>query len=103
MGTLYAAKHVRLKNLVALKVLRGSHVGTPESVGRFHREMEAIGKLNHPNIVRALDAGEEEGVNYLVMEMVQGLDLKRLVSRLGPLSISDRPPTDGSASTSASA
>jgi WD40 repeat protein len=56
---------------------------------RFEREMEAIGAVDHPNIVRAMHAGEAEGTPYLVVEYVDGLDLSELAARLGPLPIAD--------------
>ena len=49
--------------------------------------MEAIGRLNHNNIVRATDAGEADGVHYLVMELIDGIDLARLVRLAGPLPV----------------
>lgn len=89
MGTVYKALHARLKRIVALKVLSADRVRDRRAVARFEREMEAVGKLEHPNIVRALDAGEHEGTHYLVMEYVDGLDLSQLAKRRGPLPIAD--------------
>jgi serine/threonine protein kinase len=60
---------------------------SPESVARFNREMKAVGKLDHPHIVRATDAGEADGTHYLVMEFVEGIDLAELLKRNGPLPI----------------
>jgi serine/threonine protein kinase len=51
--------------------------------------MRAIGRLDHPHIVRAMDAGEEGGLHFLVMEYVKGVDLSRLARRIGPLPIAD--------------
>jgi uncharacterized protein (TIGR03067 family) len=59
------------------------------AVARFEREMKAIGRLDHPNIVRAYDAREIEGKPVLIMEYVEGLDLGKLVRRLGPLPVAD--------------
>ena len=89
MGNVYRATHTKLKRTVALKVLPSRRWSNTLAVSRFEREMEAIGTLDHPNIVRASDAGEDQGMHYLVMEYVDGLDLARLVSRLGPLSPGD--------------
>ena len=58
-------------------------------MNRFHREMEAVGRLDHPNIVRAYDAGEAEGQFFLVMEFVDGANLSLLVRSGGPLDIAD--------------
>ncbi len=89
MGTVHRAVHVRLKRPVAVKLLPAERMLNPDAVERFHREMEAIGKLDHPNIVRATDAGEADQVHYLVMELVEGIDLAALVRKLGPLGIAD--------------
>ena len=87
MGAVYRALHGRLKKEVALKILPPGHSADPHSVSRFEREMEAIGRLNHDNIVRATDAGEADGVHYLVMELIDGIDLARLVRLTGPLPV----------------
>ncbi len=89
MGTVYKALHSRLKRIVALKVLADHRLGDPAAVDRFSREMQAVGKLAHPNIVRALDAGEAEGRHYLVMEYIDGIDLSRLSRRCGPLPVAE--------------
>src|SRR5690606_24353240 len=85
MGTVYRARHLRLEKQVALKVLPASLLKDSVAVGRFEREMRAVGKLSHPNIVAAHDAGDFQGTHYLVMELVEGIDLSRLSHRLGPL------------------
>ena len=89
MGTVYKARHQRLKRLVALKVLPQDRTRDKRAVARFEREMEAVGKLEHANVVRALDAGEHDGTHYLVMEYVDGLDLSQVVKRCGPLKVAD--------------
>ncbi len=89
MGTLYRAVHTRLKRYVAVKMLAARQMHNSSAVSRFMREMEAVGKLEHPNIVRALDAGQQDGLHYLVMELVDGLDLRQIVRRIGPLSVTD--------------
>lgn len=89
MGTVYKALHTRLKRPVALKVLRTRRLPRPESVTRFQREIEAVGRLDHPHIVRAHDAGEAEGCHFLVMELLDGSDLSRLVRSHGPLPVAD--------------
>ena len=89
MGTVYKANHVRLKRVVAVKLLAAHRRGDPHAVPRFLREMEAVGKLDHPNIVRAMDAGEADGKYYLAMELIEGTDLKNLVRHRGPLAVAD--------------
>jgi CubicO group peptidase (beta-lactamase class C family)/tRNA A-37 threonylcarbamoyl transferase component Bud32 len=87
MGAVYRALHSRLEKIVALKTLPSERMCNPDAVARFAREMKAVGKLNHPNIVQATDAGEVGGTHFLVMEFVEGTDLATAVSRLGPLPI----------------
>jgi serine/threonine protein kinase len=89
MGAVYKAVHPKLKRTVAIKVLPARRMKNAASILRFEREMEAIGALNHPNIVTAHDAGEDAGMHYLVMEYVDGLDLSTLVRRVGPLAPAD--------------
>jgi serine/threonine protein kinase len=89
MGTVYKALHTRMNRLVALKMLPAERVAHAPSVARFAREIEAVGKLDHPNIVRAFDAGEDDEMHYLVMELVDGVDLHRLVKQVGPLTITN--------------
>lgn len=75
MGTVYRALHTKLDKTVAVKVLPADKLQDERAVARFEREMKAVGKLEHPNIVRALDAREVDGRHFLVMEYVAGLDL----------------------------
>ena len=79
MGIVYKAKHKLLQQTVAVKVLSQALLDDVQAVGRFRREMQLIGSLVHPNIVRALNAGETEGMHYLAMEFVDGISLQKLV------------------------
>ncbi len=89
MGAVYKARHTRLDKIVAVKVLPADRMKDASAVARFEREMRAVGKLDHANIVRAMDAGEVDGMHFLVMEYVKGMDLSQLSKQLGPLSIPD--------------
>lgn len=89
MGTVYKAEHTRLRRDVAIKLLPLERSQSPGTVARFDREMQAVGGLDHPNIVRAFDAGEHEGRHFLVMEFVPGCDASQLVDRDGPLPIAE--------------
>jgi serine/threonine protein kinase len=89
MGTVYQAEHVQLGKVVALKVLSPERLGKSHASERFMREIQAIGRLDHPHIVRATDAREAEGVHFLVMEYVEGIDLHHLVHTRGPLPLAD--------------
>jgi serine/threonine protein kinase len=85
MGEVYRAFHENLGKWVAIKLVRRDRVSDPQVGARLRREMKAGGLLDHPNIVRVTDAGEEGGILYLVMELVEGLDLAKLVRQMGPL------------------
>jgi hypothetical protein len=87
MGLVFKARHRRMKRIVALKVLPPSYARNVGAVNRFQREVEAVARLGHPNIVAALDAGEYGGLHYLVMEFVDGRDLACLVAQRGPLPV----------------
>ena len=89
MGSVYKALHVDLDKVVALKVLPQDRLTDEAAIARFRREMKAVGKLSHPNIVQATDAGEEDGMHYLVMELVDGIDLSKFVRQNGPLPVAD--------------
>jgi serine/threonine protein kinase len=78
-GTVFKARHTQLKRTVALKVLFPYRVTLQGGLDRFRREMEALGLLSHPHIVRATDAGEANGYYYLAMEYVDGIDLGRVL------------------------
>lgn len=88
-GNVYLALHTRLDKHVAIKLLRPDRVHDPQAIARFQREMRAAGKLEHPNIVRADNAGEERGLHFLVMEYVDGIDLAALLRVHGPLFVPD--------------
>ncbi len=89
MGEVYKARHRRLDKLVALKLLPAGSQGSREAAARFQREMKAIGALDHPNVVEAHDAGEQSGVVYLAMKLIDGVDLERLVKERGPMPIAE--------------
>jgi serine/threonine protein kinase len=85
MGQVYRAKHRRMGREVCLKVLRSSGRRSPEIVERFRREIKAISSLDHPNFVIAHDADEADGIQFLVMEFVEGQDLAQLMVEEGPM------------------
>ena len=87
MADVYLAKDLILDGEeVAVKVLRTNYQTDPIAVARFQREARAMADLDHPHIVRITDIGEEEGQQYLAMEYVAGLDLKRYIKEHYPLS-----------------
>jgi serine/threonine protein kinase/DNA-binding response OmpR family regulator len=89
MGTVYKARHRRMKRVVAIKVLTRTASQSDKFVQRFQREVEAVARLSHPNIVMAHDADEAEAGHFLVMEFVNGRDLASAVKAAGPLPIPD--------------
>ncbi|MFH1718811.1 MAG: serine/threonine-protein kinase [Planctomycetota bacterium] len=72
MAVVYKGKQLSLDRMVAIKVLPKRFSENPEYVERFYKEGQAAGKLNHPNIVQAIDVGEAGGYHYFVMEYVEG-------------------------------
>jgi serine/threonine protein kinase len=75
MAVVYKARQLSLNRIVAIKVLPKRFSENPEYVERFYKEGQAAGKLNHPNIVQAVDVGEAGGYHYFVMEYVEGKTL----------------------------
>jgi eukaryotic-like serine/threonine-protein kinase len=84
MGEVYKARDTRLDRTVAVKVLPASAAADPDRRARLEREARAISSLNHPNICALFDVGNQDGVEYLVMEFLEGESLARRVTK-GPL------------------
>ncbi|MCP4610285.1 MAG: serine/threonine protein kinase [Planctomycetes bacterium] len=72
MAVVYKARQLSLNRMVAIKILPKRFTENPEYVERFYKEGQAAGRLNHPNIVQAIDVGEAGGYHYFVMEYVEG-------------------------------
>ena len=89
MGRVYKALHTKLDRVVAVKVLPRGRVGDRQAIARFEREMKAVGRLAHPNIVQAYDAREIDDTPVLIMEFVDGLDLAEIVRRVGPVPVAE--------------
>ena len=87
MGQVLKAKHRTMDRIVALKMLPARAMKSSQMVKRFHREVRAAAKLEHPNIVTAYDADEHQGIHYLVMQYVDGKDLADVVAERGPLPV----------------
>lgn len=94
MGVVFLAEHIRMRNLVAIKILAETFEPQKTLVPRFYAETRAIAKLKHPNIVAAIDCGEvsapDEGaraLHYFVMEYVRGKDLESIVTEDGPMDV----------------
>lgn len=87
MGVVYRATHRDTAEDVAVKILAPSLAQDPEYVARFFREAGAAGQINHPNVVRVLESGEQDGNHFLVMEFVKGETLEEIMEREGRLSL----------------
>ncbi|HBL48456.1 MAG TPA: hypothetical protein DDZ90_34250, partial [Planctomycetaceae bacterium] len=87
MGVVYKAIHARLKKQVVLKLLLNNQWDNATQTQRFYREMELVGQLDHPNIVKATDAGEANETCFLVMEYLSGHDLKTILKSEKKISI----------------
>jgi eukaryotic-like serine/threonine-protein kinase len=88
MGDVFRARDARLDRVVAIKVLPERTAGSADMKERFQREAKAISSLNHPNICTLFDIGEEEGLDYLVMEHLEGETLAERLTK-GPLPIGE--------------
>ncbi|HJT34466.1 MAG TPA: protein kinase [Pirellulales bacterium] len=85
MSSVFLAEHEVMRRRVAIKVLPKTRVHDSSYLARFHREARAVAALDHPNIMRAFDVDHDGDIHYLVMEYIEGSDLKSLVEREGPL------------------
>ncbi len=85
MGRVYLAKDVRLNRRVALKILSQERMNNPRAIARFQREAKVGAQLQHENLVRVYDAGEANGVCYLVMEYIEGKNVGQLIGELGAI------------------
>jgi serine/threonine protein kinase len=83
MGVVYRAHDERLDRDVAIKVLPEEVAADPDRVHRFEREAKAVAQLDHPNILAIHDLGTDHGVSYAVMELLKGVSLREVISRIG--------------------
>jgi serine/threonine protein kinase len=85
MATIYRGRDMRMDRVVAIKVLRDVYNTNPKFVARFQREAKAASALHHPNIVQVYDYGQTNDNYYIVMELVEGTDLRRYLRSRGVL------------------
>jgi serine/threonine protein kinase len=85
MGRVYRAHHVMMDRVVALKIIAPEIASNDRVVARFQREMKLVGRLDHPNVVRAFDADQLNQVLYIVMEYVAGSSLADRLKKKGPI------------------
>src|SRR5262245_47597345 len=84
-GSVYLCEHLHMRRKVAVKILPLVRANDGTCLERFYREARAVAALNHPNIVRAYDVGQENNLHFLAMEYVEGVTLHELVSHNGTL------------------
>ena len=89
MSDVYKAKCHKLNRLVAVKVLKQEFSENANFVAKFHVEAQAAAGLMHPNIVNVYDVGEEDGIHYIVMELVEGITLKKYIEKKARLSVKE--------------
>ncbi|TMD87114.1 MAG: Stk1 family PASTA domain-containing Ser/Thr kinase [Chloroflexi bacterium] len=87
MATIYRGQDLRMDRVVAIKVLREVYSTDPKFVTRFQREAKAASALQHPNIVQVYDYGQTDGNYFIVMELVEGTDLRRYLRSRGVLAV----------------
>ncbi len=85
MGSVYLARQLSLDRSVAIKVLHQQFALDQDYLDRFMREAKLVAKLDHPNVVRALDAGESGGFYYLIMEYIEGDSLQQIINEKNKL------------------
>ena len=79
MGEVYKAQDPLLNRFVAIKTIAPAFAAEPDFRRRFQREAQSAAQLNHPNIVTVFDFGEEDGLIYMAMELLEGRDLRELI------------------------
>ena len=87
MATIYRGRDMRMERVVAIKVLREVYSTDPKFVTRFQREAKAASVLQHPNIVQVFDYGQTDGNYFIVMELIEGTDLRRYLRSRGMLAV----------------
>ena len=86
MADVYMAKDHKLNRNVAVKVLKSEYVEDEKFLKKFETEAQAVARLSHPNIVNIYDVRIEDGINYIVMELAEGITLKEYIRKKGYLS-----------------
>ena len=89
MADVYKAKDHKLNRFVAVKVLKPEFREDTTFIRKFRSEAQAAAGLTHPNIVNVFDVGDDEGVYYIVMELIEGITLKEYIAKKGKLSIKE--------------
>lgn len=89
MADVYKAQDRKLNRLVAVKVMKAEFREDSSFVAKFQKEAQAAAKLSHPNVVNVYDVGEDRGLQYIVMELIEGITLKNYIAKKGKLSVKE--------------
>ena len=89
MAVVYKAKCHKLNRMVAIKVLKDDFLEDADFRGRFHAEGQAVAMLSHPNIVSVYDVSSTDTVDYIVMELIEGITLKQYIEKKGALNANE--------------
>jgi len=89
MGRVFRARDLRLNRVVALKILVPEQAADPNTLQRFQTEAQSTAKLDHPNIARVYYVGEDRGIPFIVFEFVEGMNIRDLVAKKGPLPLAE--------------
>ncbi len=87
MADVYKAKDHRLNRFVAIKILKQEYSNDAKFVSKFRAEAQSVAGLSHPNIVNVYDVGDDDGLYYIVMELVEGITLKKFIEKKGKLDV----------------
>ncbi|HIU77448.1 MAG TPA: Stk1 family PASTA domain-containing Ser/Thr kinase [Candidatus Pelethocola excrementipullorum] len=89
MADVYKAKDHKLNRMVAVKVMKAEFKEDPTFITKFRKEAQAAAGLSHPNIVNVYDVGDDNGLYFIVMELIEGITLKDYIVRKGKLSVKE--------------
>lgn len=89
MADVYNGKDLRLNRNVAIKVLKQEYSSDAKFVSKFRAEAQSVAGLSHPNIVNVYDVGEDDNLYYIVMELVEGITLKKFIEKKGKLELNE--------------
>lgn len=89
MADVYKAKDHRLNRFVAIKILKQEYSNDAKFVSKFRAEAQSVAGLSHPNIVNVYDVGEDDSLYYIVMELVEGITLKKFIEKKGKLDVNE--------------
>ena len=89
MADVYKARDQRLNRFVAIKILKPEYSNDAKFVSKFRGEAQSVAGLSHPNVVNVYDVGEDDDLYYIVMELVEGITLKRFIEKKGRLDVKE--------------